>query len=314
MKCYKLLSRVSLSALALLLFGLCSCAHSPLPTKTDATQEWTILAGDVTLYARAFGRSSDPTLIIVGGGPGVSHDYMLGLNAIAGPELRVVFYDQRGTGRSTAPASERWDLGAYSDDLEAVRVAVGAQRPKILGHSWGGGVALAYAERHSENLSSLILVDSIAITAESKARLEKQIGARVVELKREGLIPAKIPRGSGDDCLASQRAIAPIYYANPRHEAARQQVGTCSSRAFKLTFDTMAQFDLRPDAVRVTVPVLILYGDKDTFQSRDSVADFTFALPRARTVAIADCGHIPWIERPDLFWPELRTFLNVPTS
>ena len=291
---------------------------TPAVTGTDAPlQVWTVPTADVTLDARGFGRDTDPTLIIVGGGPGVSHDYVLGLSAIASPALRVVFYDQRGTGRSTAPrpdpatGKERWNIDAYVDDLEAVRAAVGTRRPHILGHSWGGAIALAYAGRYVDYLRSLTLVDTSAITGKSDRLMQQRIEARLGELQREGLIPNPLPDPSGDDFMAAQRAVAPIYYADPRHPATKiAQQGTSSDRAQQRTFETLAQLDLRPRAARIAVPILHIYGAADCFQVAEHLADLRSALPQARTVSVPNCGHIPWIEQPAIFWRELRAFLG----
>lgn len=306
---------------ATLLFGLAACAHAPATSSTPATdaapgpapaQEWTVTAGDATLHALAFGPAGERTLIVVSGGPGVSHDYVLGLRTLAGPDVRVVFYDQRGSGLSTTPAAGRWDVATYVDDLEAVRQAVGANRPWILGHSWGGAVALQYAAKYPDQLSGLIIADSMAMTSTSKAEADKQVGARIGELKKQGHIPAHLPKQVGDDCLPAQRAYGPIYYANPSHPSAHKQAGTCSTRVFDLVLDTLKQFDFRPDAARVTAPTLVIYGDKDPFQTAQSVADFTGSLPRARAAVMPTCGHIPWIECPTPFWSEMRSFMGLP--
>jgi pimeloyl-ACP methyl ester carboxylesterase len=290
-----------LSSVTLLTLAACS-------VETHDKQEWTIPAGEVTLFAEAFGSVGAPTLIVVNGGPGVSHDYVLGLKAAAGPNLRVVFYDQRGTGRSTSPAGNRWDLAAYVEDLDAVRSAIGLARPHILGHSWGGAVALAYAERFPEKVSSLTLADSIPITAASTRLTDDRIELRFKELQRDGLIPAQLPEG--EDCIPRQRAIGPIYYADPRFPSAHEQVGTCSSRAFDSTTKTLETLDLRAGASRLAIPVFVVYGDHDVFQSPENIADFTQAFPKARRAVMPACGHIPWLECPQSFWPEFRSFMN----
>lgn len=295
---------------AALLFGLAACAHAPAAGPAPA-QQWTVAAGDATLHALAFGTASERTLLVVNGGPGVSHDYVLGLNAIAGPDVRVVFYDQRGSGLSTMPAAGRWDVATYVEDLEAVRQAIGANRVWLLGHSWGGNVALEYAAKYPAQVAGLIIADSMAMTSSSKDEADKKVEARVAELKQQGYIPTKMPKSVGDDCLPAQRAYGPIYYADPRHPAAHKQSGTCNSRVFALVLDNLKQFDFRADAARVTAPALVIYGEKDPFQTAQSIADFTGALPNARATALSACGHIPWIECPQPFWSEMRSFLGL---
>ena len=125
--------------------------------------ELEVKSGDETLHVQVAGKGpSQQTLITIGGGPGLSAEYMVDLEQLAGPELAVITYDQRGTGRSSRPAATpaNYELADYTADLEAVRAAVGAEQVHLLGHSWGGLVAMEYATRYPDKVSSLILVDS----------------------------------------------------------------------------------------------------------------------------------------------------------
>jgi pimeloyl-ACP methyl ester carboxylesterase len=111
-------------------------------------------------------------LIAIHGGPGNSSDYMLSLEQLASDEFAVVNYDQRGTGQSTEP-SNGYAMPNYVADLEALRQAVGAESVHLLGHSWGGLVALRYAAAHPQRVSSIILMGSGVLTPEAA-----QVGQR----------------------------------------------------------------------------------------------------------------------------------------
>ena len=92
----------------------------------------------------------------------MTSDYMLNLEKLAGPDLAVVTYDQRGVGRSSSPPADpsSYTLEKYAEDLEAVREALGADSVHLFGHSWGGIVALRYATLYPEQVRSIILMGS----------------------------------------------------------------------------------------------------------------------------------------------------------
>ena len=73
---------------------------------------------------------------------------------------------------------------------------------------------------------------------------------------------------------------------------------------------TLETLDLRAGISRLAMPVLILYGDGDVFQSPENISDFTKALPNARRAVMAACSHIPWVECPQSFCPEFRPFMR----
>src|ERR1044072_3104162 len=121
--------------------------------------------GGTTLWYEVRGTAAGRPLVMVNGGPGFDHTYVLCSDAwdrIARGR-RVVFYDQRGTGRS-APLKpgQSCTLANQVDDLEALRARLGAAKIDLLGHSWGGYLVMAYAALHPDRISHLILCDSAA--------------------------------------------------------------------------------------------------------------------------------------------------------
>jgi proline-specific peptidase len=102
-------------------------------------------------------------LLVVHGGPGLPHDYLEDLAKAAGAERAVVFYDQLGCGKSDHPDDPAlWVMDTFADELAAVREALGLDRVHLLGHSWGGWLALEYALRRPSGLASLVLASTCA--------------------------------------------------------------------------------------------------------------------------------------------------------
>ncbi|MGE3548084.1 MAG: alpha/beta fold hydrolase [Kofleriaceae bacterium] len=244
------------------------------------------------------------------GGPGVSSDYLGALDSLAGPTLQLVTYDQRGAGRSTVQPSETYSEASYVGDLERVRIAIGADRIHVLGHSWGGLLALMYAAQHADRMLSLTLIDSAPPWKQATEAGNERFGARLAALIEQGIVPKEVPPDQGDDCRPGLAAIMPVYFSNPRHPAAKLEGPTCHNGPQK-TWDTLGEFDFRPSLRRVQIRTLVIHGADDPF-GRSWADEVAGSLPAANPelLVIPHCGHMPWLECPTPFYDKLRAFLG----
>jgi len=102
-------------------------------------------------------------LLVVHGGPGFPHDYLGDLARLSDAGRPVVFYDQLGCGKSEHPDDPAlWVMDTFVEELAAVRAALGLDRVHLLGHSWGGWLALEYALSKPGGLASLVLASTCA--------------------------------------------------------------------------------------------------------------------------------------------------------
>src|SRR5262245_22748337 len=126
----------------------------------------TFSAGDVDLAYEIVGSAEGPPLVVVNGGPGFDHGYLdCAVEAweTFAKKRGLVFYDQRGTGRSSALKPDQpCGLAEQIADLDALRAHLKLERMDLMGHSWGGYLVMAYAARHPERVSRLIIVDAAA--------------------------------------------------------------------------------------------------------------------------------------------------------
>ena len=262
------------------------------------------------LFVRSVGGGhGGDTLVLVHGGPGISHEYLAGLEALAGPNLAIVSYDQRGVGRSTGNVSGAPLMQAV-EDLEIIRQAIGADRIHLLGHSYGGLPAAAYAAAKPLHTKSLILVDSIPATGRALRDALGRQAALITELQQRGLVPAHLPsmETAPTDWLL---AALPSYYADPHHPDARSLNG---ARIFPATMQAtmggLGDYDLRAELAGITAPILsfaarVPFGE----EMADAMAD---ALPkdRVKRMRLREGGHFPWIECPEPFFSEVHAFLR----
>lgn len=149
-----------LRLLAALLCLLCVGAHAALPLTTERDPALpAVTLGGYRFHAQAFGDAARPVLIVLHGGPGADHRYLLPLQTLA-DDHRVVFYDQRGTGLSPRVPAAQITPQTFIDDLDAFVDAFGQGRPvHLLGHSWGAMLASAYTGQHPHKVARLVLAE-----------------------------------------------------------------------------------------------------------------------------------------------------------
>jgi proline iminopeptidase len=268
---------------------------------------------NVSLYVRVAGPAkSGPVLITIHGGPGMSSRYMLSLEQLAGPDLTVVSWDQRGANLSTSPPDESscYSLPKYAKDLEAVRLAVGAETVHLLGHSWGGIVALQYAILYPDNVQSLILVNGGPPSWEELLRAQASLSMRIHALQQDGIMTTETPQSAAEALIA----VLPAYFFDPSFQLPPNDLAgviNLSLAANQLTYEQLEDFDLTPDLAGLTMQVLILHGADDPFGG--AMIDATreaLANAEVKVIGLPDCGHF-WQECPDDFYCAVRGFLSL---
>jgi proline iminopeptidase len=257
-----------------------------------------------------------PTLLMLHGGPGADHsiykpDYS-GLAEVA----QIVYLDHRGNGRSEDGPKEAWTLAQWGDDVHAFCDALNIVNPIVLGVSFGGMVALAYATRHPAHPSKLILISTEAAGGSHPERrvalFERFGGPETGRLARRRFLEVQ---GHDEDSLAAWPRLAfPHYFRNPRHpDVARRAV----SRSEVLQWFTKPggesqTFDMFPDLHRIRCPTLIMGGEDDPILPIESQAEIAAALPAhlVQFERFADCRHAVVPDAPERAMAVIRDFIE----
>jgi proline iminopeptidase len=297
--------KLKMSSFAVLLSLIIGCMALDLKPTIKEIQ---VPTENVTLFVRIAGDpSSGNVLIGINGGPGQSSMYMNSLDRLAGPEFAVVTYDQRGTGHSTEPSSG-YGLTEYAVDLEAIRLAVGAKKVHIFGHSWGGIIAMRYAADYPQNVRSIILMGSGPPTREAVQAGQAQLNERINILHEQGIIVRPQP-GNIEDII---EFILPAYFSDPQFPIPKEIKNTdFNETTYQETLAALGDWDFSTDVAGLPHPVLFVWGEDDPFGM--SMAEATKnALSNAEVefVLLKGCGHY-WHECADTFFSHVRTFLKL---
>jgi 3-oxoadipate enol-lactonase len=217
--------------------------------------------------------------------------------------FRVIVPELPGFGRSHA-AGHR--LAGVADRMaEAVNDAAGGDEAIVLGNGYGGFVALQMAIRHPGTVSRLILADCGAVFSEEGRQAFRNMAA------------ASQARGlSAITDVAMRRLFAPEFQA--RHPGLMQDRREAFLRTdpevFRAACGQLAELDLRPELLRVTVPVLVLVGEHDEATPPPMSRELAALLPDARLKIIPGCAHVPQLQSPEIFLDAIGDFLPEPHS
>lgn len=250
--------------------------------------------------------SGDP-IFVVHGGPGLDHDYLRpGLDVLAASHA-LVYYDQRGTGRSDVPLSEATiNLDAFVQDIEELRQALGYDRITVLGHSFGALLALAYARAHPEEVRALILMDSAepgnrwaeetarrqaaARTPADSATLARLIGSPGYQA-RDRATMSEIQRTAYRGTMHYPDRVNELRLDLSERTAKNgQEVARLLGTSVGTPLDWWGWLGELP------MPTLVLHGRYEPAPVAMARA-LAEALPAGRFVAL-DSGHFPYIEDP----------------
>ena len=256
-----------------------------------------------------------PLLCINGG---VIYDHRLLWPALSplAPSRQLIFYDQRGRGRSSAPPGARAARVEHDAlDVGALREALDIPRWDILGHSWGGGLALLAVTEDRAATRRLVTVDAVGPTSAWRVGFEEAALARLDIAQRERLVGAiaALERDDTVEALAEyNRAIYPAWFADPELGALLQPPRATSLTGYSVHRRMRTEgYDWRERVAGLVVPALLLHGEADLLPPA-MAEQWAALLPNAQVARIADAGHNPFWEQPAAFFPLVESFLGAP--
>jgi proline iminopeptidase len=245
---------------------------------------------------------SGPPALVLHGGPGLS-DYTQGLAAEFADVVETFRYQQRGLVPTTIESP--YTVEAHVEDAVAVLDGLELDRAVVVGHSWGGHLAMHLAVAAPARVSALVIVDPLgALPDGGEQELEASIMARLpAGLARQvEAIDKRIAGGVGGDAdaLQSMRIIWPYYFARPESAPPMPEM-RLSLQAFTDTYASVREHFERETLVRelprLSCPLLFLHGRKSPIPWRRSEESARLA-PNAALEVVDDCGHFPWLEAP----------------
>jgi proline iminopeptidase len=276
----------------------------------------------VRLWYRVAGRTNGVPVVFLHGGPGQGSQSFA---KFAGPELekglRMVYLDQRGSGRSERPWNQAYSMDLLIDDLEKLRLAWGVPKIALVGQSFGTALGMEYAARYPDRVSHLVLAAGIpdipAALDIQCARLEREdpeAFARAKAALREG-DRRRCNAGRAYEGAASRAATDRRMYPDPETqrlvEEADAEGGLKNTGELGKAIFASGIMDYRFDkAERLTMPVLVIAGGRDFQAVAEPQRALAERVERGRYLEYPEAGHFMYVEDPVRFGRDVTAFIK----
>jgi len=252
-----------------------------------------------------------PVLFVVPGGPGGDHSGFKPSFSALTDKAQLVYLDHRGTGRSAPGPRETYTLDDHVEDLEALRQHLGLDRIGLLGVSYGGMVALAYATRYDHNLSHLILV----VTAPDHRFIDR---AQAILAER----------GTPEQQKTAERLWAGEFESAEQMREYFEVLGPMYSRTFDLSKERerrcifspdainaayggfLRSYDVRDELHKITAPTLVIGARHDWITAPEFSTEIAQRIPGSDLRIFENSGHNVYTDECDAFIDVVRGFLT----
>ena len=312
--------------------ALLYCQESPTNSNSPTVfkiQQGFVDANGVMIYYEEFGKGEP--LMIVHGGPGASHDYFLPYLLPLARNNRLIFIDERGSGKSERLEDvKKYTVETMVEDVEAVRKALGLGKMNLLGHSYGGVLVQAYALKYQENLSHLIFCSTFSSTSlmnevfvRIKENMTPELRERINKMESEGLFGHGLPyeqnRYTNEYKIAAwgEGYFPYLYQKNPDPDY-DPAAGAFSWALYREMWGSDGEFIINGNLVSaeytdmlhtINVPTLITVGDND--ECAPSLSELMHEkIPGSELVIYPQSGHMTFVDQPGMFIKSIEDFLS----
>jgi len=308
------------AAIIICLVGLTHCSFSQAQVQ-DSSEGYIETSDGLRLFYRVDGPGDNP-VVVLHGGPGLSMSYLradlLGLSKYR----TLIFYDQRGSGRSTITTDPSLlSVEKHIGDLDMLRRHFRQQKLTLLGHSWGSGLAALYAIKYPAHVNEMLLVAPMEVRSVpyTKQFLDKQFSWMDKNTQRRfSELLAIQDKDKGQDWCREFFSLLLHGYFSDSSKMNQMHGDICDdpqeallngSRVEALVTQELGDWDWRNSLKDVQARTLVVYGSDDIFPL-ESAREWAASLPNVRLMVIPESGHLPHIEQPILFFNAVKDFLS----
>lgn len=270
-----------------------------------------------TIYYEVFGSGAGTPLFVANGGPGFDHFYLHVSDAwdTLGQKRKIVMWDQRGTGKSgPLKSGQTCTLADQINDLDALRAHLGYDKIDLLGHSWGGFLAMAYASRFPQHIERLIILDSAAPRWKDTLFLFHDVFPDVTAKEDGNAFTAELRETDSEEARsASTELYLTMLFYSPEHrdEFVKKMAGDREYYNInRLVNEDVQRFDLNPEIKKFRFPVLVGCGRFDMNVAPVIAYNIHEEIPGSQFVIFERSGHLPFYEQAEQFVTVMNQFLS----
>jgi proline iminopeptidase len=278
-------------------------------------------------------------MLFLAGGPGYnSYSFENSIGKRLERHVEMIYFDQRGTGRSERPSNNDYQMATLIQDVEALRKHMGVQQLSLMGHSFGGTLALEYAARYPENVQKLIIVDGAVDLPEVFEQWQEEIQDRYpaawnAALAGENGRALRESTAGNDACALTQarfriemdaltKADSPQFHHWQQfyNQKFRKEQDALDGRSGLKNTGEMGRFYFSPGSPflcyrftaydRLTMPVLIIAGKYDGAVGAKQLQALAQHVGHAELDEFEHSAHFPYAEEPDKFERDVADFIG----
>jgi proline iminopeptidase len=296
-----------------------------VPAIAGAQAGWIPTPDSVQLFYRVAGQGRD-TIIAIHGGPGVDLESIINDFTPLTEHHVVIFYDQRGTGRSTLPRDTTMLTAERQiSDLDAVRQHFGLKRVTLVAHSYGPLLAATYALAHPDAVRRMVFFNPVPPRrGDFWDRFGKTVATRLDTAQNAKLAEAmkRLNDPSSDivgDCREIWAVLLRPRLADPDRSLPLIKSDLCASDPVGIRYGltvtnrvVMASYgdwDLRARLRTLETPLLVVHGEEDAIPM-DLVQEWVTSMPHAQLLKVPNAAHFSYVEQPQIVWPAVERFLT----
>ncbi|MFI5252973.1 MAG: proline iminopeptidase-family hydrolase [Bacteroidota bacterium] len=291
------------------IFGLCSI--------NGFAQEGFKNINGVKLYYKIIGTGTP--IVVLHGGPALDHSYLLPQMANLANDYQLIFFDQRASGKSTGESdTASLTINNFVEDIEGIRKAFNIDKMNLMGHSWGGLLAMEYAVKYPDHLRSLILLNPSPASALYRDQLFRNMAAVRPPQDTTELETIEKSEGFKNKSPETMTKYFRLLLKSMFYNAAYSDSLTLtfdtsyarkSNALFRYLSNDLKEYDISGDLEKITCPKLFIEGDQDPIPA-EAIYQIRSNLHNTKYVLLEHCGHFPYIEQPDKFLNAIKEFMN----
>ena len=257
-------------------------------------------------------------IFILSGGPGVSSKQEDDLAIKLSEKYNAILIDQRGTGKSWVKPMDETTINIENaiEDIEALRKHLKIKKVTISGHSWGGMLAAAYTQQYPKNVRSLIFIGSGELTMEMSPIVSEAIYYRRTSKDSISYLHWNDPETKKADPKKAEDEIRKIVWKSFTYDLSKidkvlEQAshGSYSNEMGKLMWKSIRKNKFDFTKQKYKGPALVVFGWQDPVGSLTAL-QYSQTFKNAQMEGIDQCGHMPTVEQPELFYKKVFDFLS----
>jgi len=247
-------------------------------------------------------RGQGAPIIFLHGGPGSEHHFFLPHVLPLLDSFQLVFYDQRGCGRSDPSSNNKYSIEDEIDNLESIRKELDLEKINLFGESWGTMLALSYAITYPERVNKIFLTAAIGIKGDNLHMFESELMARLTEDDQKKLEALDKSTHNHEIDASKLFTILDKYYVYSLDTLDKKGESEINMQVNqKLGEDIELNYDLTDKLDAIThIPILVAQGSHDLITPKLIQSLLINYITHAQLEEIENCGHWTVVEKPDI--------------